>query len=42
MDNFEWPALESNPEVLTNYMHKIGLPNDFLFEEVFSLDDESV
>jgi hypothetical protein len=24
--SFEWPPLESNPEVFSDYMHNVGLP----------------
>ena len=37
---FEWPPLESNPEVFTNYMHKIGLPATWAVGEVFGFDEE--
>lgn len=40
--NFEWPALESNPQVLTDYMHKIGMSKDWLLEEVYGMDQEMV
>jgi ubiquitin carboxyl-terminal hydrolase L3 len=39
---FNWPPLESDPEIFTNYMSKLGLGNDYKFDEVFSLDDEVV
>ena len=39
---FEWPALESNPQILTDYMHKIGMSKDWILEEVFSMDQEMV
>ena len=37
---FEWPPLESNPEVFTEYMHTVGLPADWIVNEVFGLDEE--
>ena len=37
---FNWPPLESNPEIFTNYMHKIGLPADWAIGEVFGFDEE--
>lgn len=37
---FEWPPLESDPMIFTNYMHKIGLSENFEFAELFSLDEE--
>ena len=38
--NFEWPPLESNPEVFTEYMHTVGLPQDWMIAECFGLDDD--
>lgn len=35
---FHWPPLESDPEIFNNYCHKIGLPENLRFEELFSLD----
>ncbi len=37
---FQWPPLESNPEVFTNYMHKIGLSKDWVIGEVFGFDED--
>lgn len=37
---FEWPPLESNPEVFTQYMHKVGLSDKFAIGEVFGFDEE--
>jgi len=37
---FSWPPLESNPEVFTNYLHSIGLPQTFSIGEVFGFDEE--
>lgn len=37
---FEWPPLESNPEVFTEYMHRIGLSPSFAIGEVFGFDEE--
>ena len=39
---FEWPPLESNPEIFTDYMHSVGLPQDWIVSEVFGLDDDSL
>jgi ubiquitin carboxyl-terminal hydrolase L3 len=39
---FNWPPLESDPEIFTSYLSKLGLSNDYKFDEVFSLDDEIV
>lgn len=38
--NFNWPPLESNPEVFTEYLHNIGLPADWVVGEVFGFDDD--
>mmetsp|Transcript_47797 Transcript_47797/g.70746 ORF Transcript_47797/g.70746 Transcript_47797/m.70746 type:complete len:233 (+) Transcript_47797:115-813(+) len=37
---FDWPPLESNPEIFTEYMHKIGLSPAFAIGEVFGFDEE--
>lgn len=37
---FNWPALESNPEVFTNYMHSIGMSDDWAIGEVFGFDED--
>ena len=37
---FSWPPLESNPEVFTNYLQSIGLPQTFSIGEVFGFDEE--
>lgn len=37
---FDWPPLESNPEVFTNYLHSIGLGSNFAIGEVFGFDEE--
>lgn len=39
-ENFEWPPLESNPEVFTDYMHTVGLSKDWIINECFGLDEE--
>ena len=33
-----WIPLESNPELLTQYSHKLGLPSSYCLSEVFSPD----
>lgn len=35
---FKWPPLESDPEIFTEYAHKIGLNNTYQFNEIFSMD----
>ena len=37
---FDWPPLESNPEIFTSYMHKIGLDPANAVGEVFGFDEE--
>ena len=35
-----WPALESDPEIFTNYFRNLGLSPDWEFAEVFAMDEE--
>eukprot|EP00277_Geminigera_cryophila_P011365 CAMPEP_0179450592 /NCGR_PEP_ID=MMETSP0799-20121207/34587_1 /TAXON_ID=46947 /ORGANISM="Geminigera cryophila, Strain CCMP2564" /LENGTH=233 /DNA_ID=CAMNT_0021244887 /DNA_START=182 /DNA_END=883 /DNA_ORIENTATION=+ len=35
-----WPALEANPEVLTNFIHGVGVPKTWAFHDVLGLDAE--
>ena len=37
---FNWPPLESNPEVFTNYMHKVGMSKEWAVGEVFGFDED--
>ena len=39
-EEYHWPALESNPEVLTEYMTNLGMNEEWQFGEVFGFDDE--
>ena len=39
---FEWPPLESDPEIFNTYLRNIGLSYEHEFVEVFSLDIESL
>jgi len=39
-EEFEWPPLESNPEIFTNYMHGAGMSKDWAIGEVFGFDEE--
>ncbi|KAL3809974.1 hypothetical protein ACHAXA_007750 [Cyclostephanos tholiformis] len=39
-DEFSWPPLESNPDVLTNYLRSIGLPSQFSIGEIFGFDED--
>ncbi|PAA77116.1 hypothetical protein BOX15_Mlig012197g1 [Macrostomum lignano] len=36
----QWIPLESNPEVLNKYAHNLGLPSNWNFIDVFSLDSD--
>lgn len=40
MEQFNWPPLESNPEIFTEYMQKLGLPSTWGFSEMYGFDDE--
>jgi ubiquitin carboxyl-terminal hydrolase L3 len=38
-----WIPLESNPEVLSSFAHRIGvlnIPDSYKFHDIFGLDDE--
>lgn len=35
-----WIPLESNPEALTKFVHKIGVPDDWVVNDVFGFDRE--
>ena len=35
-----WPALESNPEVLSSFLAGIGVPSTYSFVDVYGLDEE--
>eukprot|EP00347_Sterkiella_histriomuscorum_P019140 403342795 len=37
---FNWPPLESNPDVFTDYLHNLGVPANWVVGEVFGLDEE--
>eukprot|EP00592_Proboscia_alata_P003667 CAMPEP_0194378438 /NCGR_PEP_ID=MMETSP0174-20130528/35160_1 /TAXON_ID=216777 /ORGANISM="Proboscia alata, Strain PI-D3" /LENGTH=238 /DNA_ID=CAMNT_0039160413 /DNA_START=98 /DNA_END=814 /DNA_ORIENTATION=- len=37
---FDWPPLESNPEVFTEYLRNIGLKPNFVISEVYGFDEE--
>lgn len=38
METFEWPPLESDPQIFTEYFHNIGLNSQYHFEELYALD----
>eukprot|EP00240_Pyramimonas_obovata_P013453 CAMPEP_0118935704 /NCGR_PEP_ID=MMETSP1169-20130426/15785_1 /TAXON_ID=36882 /ORGANISM="Pyramimonas obovata, Strain CCMP722" /LENGTH=226 /DNA_ID=CAMNT_0006878763 /DNA_START=50 /DNA_END=730 /DNA_ORIENTATION=- len=35
-----WLPLESNPEMLTTFARRVGMPSSFTFTDVFGLDEE--
>lgn len=37
---FEWPPLESNPEVFTKYLHDLGMSNKWGIGEVYGFDED--
>ncbi|KAL1518585.1 hypothetical protein AB1Y20_002873 [Prymnesium parvum] len=42
MSRESWVGLESNPEVMTQYAHKLGVHEDWCFVDVLGLDDASL
>lgn len=36
----EWRAIESNPEVMTELAHKLGLPETYAVHDVYSFEEE--
>jgi len=38
--NMRWVPLESNPEVLNKFIHKLGVPSDWELVDVYGLDPE--
>lgn len=37
---FQWPPLESNPEIFEEYMHQMGLPEPWGFSELFGFEED--
>jgi len=37
---FNWPPLESDPEIFTKYLHTIGMSNGWKICEAYGLEDE--
>ena len=37
---FNWPPLESNPEIFTDYMRQCGLPSAWAFGEIYGFDED--
>jgi ubiquitin carboxyl-terminal hydrolase L3 len=40
--NINWPALESDPEIFTNYAQKLGISESSGFNEIFSLEEKEM
>jgi ubiquitin carboxyl-terminal hydrolase L3 len=39
---YRWPALESDPNIFNKYFHDLGLPDNIVFDELYSLDYKDV
>ena len=37
---YKWPPLESDPEIFTNYMAKMGLPPNWVFSELYGFEED--
>eukprot|EP00354_Favella_ehrenbergii_P011262 CAMPEP_0170455272 /NCGR_PEP_ID=MMETSP0123-20130129/3292_1 /TAXON_ID=182087 /ORGANISM="Favella ehrenbergii, Strain Fehren 1" /LENGTH=121 /DNA_ID=CAMNT_0010718355 /DNA_START=36 /DNA_END=401 /DNA_ORIENTATION=- len=37
---FNWPPLESNPDIFANYMHSAGLPARWTFGEIYGFEED--
>ena len=37
---FNWPPLESNPEIFGNYMRAAGLPEKWTFGEIYGFEED--
>ena len=37
---FNWPPLESNPEIFTDYMRQCGLPQKWTFGEIYGFEED--
>lgn len=42
MEEYEWPPLESDPNVFNNYFHSMGLPLCVEFTGLTKIDDDSI
>ena len=40
MSNSNWPPLESDPQLFTDYMRQCGLPSTYGFSELYGFDNE--
>ena len=39
-ETFNWPPLESNPEIFANYMKGCGLPAKWTFGEIYGFEED--
>ena len=39
-ETFNWPPLESNPEIFANYMHQLGMPAKWTFGEIYGFEED--
>ena len=39
-ETFNWPPLESNPEIFANYMKQCGLPENWTFGEIYGFEED--
>ena len=39
-EDFHWPPLESNPEIFSDYLCKMGMSKEWTIGEVFGFDEE--
>ena len=37
---FEWPPLESDPEIFTKYLYQLGMSDEWKVAEIFGLDED--
>lgn len=37
---FNWPPLESNPEIFASYMTQLGLPSKWTFGELYGFEED--
>ncbi|VDK42224.1 unnamed protein product [Anisakis simplex] len=42
MSNVQWLPLESNPEIITNFMHKMGVERNVECVDVYGFDDDLI
>ena len=39
-ETFNWPPLEGDPEIFSNYLYKLGMSKEWKIAECFGLDEE--